>query len=155
MKDDHHWMRRALDLARQAADAGEVPVGAVLVRGGELIGSGYNQVERTGDPLAHAEILAIREALSGSERWALRDSTLYVTLEPCTMCVGAAILARIPRLVFGAHEPKTGACESLFSIPNEPALGHRMAVLGGIEQDRCRELLKDFFKGKRSSEDES
>jgi tRNA(adenine34) deaminase len=155
MKDDRHWMRRALELARQAADEGEVPVGAILVRAGELAGSGYNQVERTGDPLAHAEMLAFRQALSSGERRALQDCTLYVTLEPCTMCVGAAILARIPRLVFGTREPKTGACESLFSIPNEPALEHRMAVVGGVEADRCRELLQDFFKRRRSGEDHS
>ncbi len=153
MKDDRYWMLKALELAQQAAEAGEVPVGAVLVRGRELAGTGYNQVEKTGDPLAHAEIIAIREVLNSGERWALRDCTMYVTLEPCAMCVGAAILARIPRLVFGAYEPKTGACESLFSIPNEPALDHRMVVIGGVEQDRCREILQYFFRRRRTRDD--
>jgi tRNA(adenine34) deaminase len=145
-------MLKALELAQQAAEAGEVPVGAFLVRGGKVAGTGYNQSERTGDPLAHAEMVAIREVLSAGGRWVLPDCTMYVTLEPCAMCVGAAILARIPRLVFGAYEPKTGACESLFSIPNEPALDHRMVVTGGVEEERCRDVLQEFFKRRRMNE---
>lgn len=151
MANDRHWMLKALELAQQAAEAGEVPVGALLVRGEQVAGSGYNQAEATGDPLAHAEIVAIRQVLGAGGRWLLPECTLYVTLEPCAMCVGAAILARIPRLVFGAHEPKTGACESLFSIPNEPALDHRMVVVGGVERRRCREIIQEFFRRRRAN----
>ena len=120
MKDHRHWMLSALAEAKQAAEEGEVPVGAVLVSEGEVIGTGHNRTEQTGDPLAHAEMFAIRSGLKNKGRWPLRNSTLYVTLEPCAMCAGAAILARLPRLVFGVREEKTGACESVFSVKDRP-----------------------------------
>ncbi len=147
--DDQRWMLWALEEARKASHAGEIPVGAVLVRGRRIAGSGYNQVESTGDPFAHAEMVAMRNAIEAGGRWVLQECTLYVTLEPCAMCVGAAILAKIPRLVFGAHEKKTGACESVFSIPNEPTLDHRLVAIGGIEAESCRQILQEFFKKKR------
>ncbi|NIM19670.1 MAG: hypothetical protein GTO51_04745 [Candidatus Latescibacteria bacterium] len=149
MHDDRFWMQQALGEARKAFQEGEVPVGAVLVRGGALVGRGRNRVETTGDPFAHAEIVAMRGVVEKYGRWELGECTLYVTLEPCTMCVGAAILARIPRLVFGAREERTGACESVFSIPNEPALGHNLIVTGGVEEESCRRILQEFFEIRR------
>lgn len=149
MHDDHFWMRKALEEADAAFHKGEVPVGAILVRSGNVVGTGYNQVETSGDPLAHAEIIAIRDAIDKDGRWALRESTLYVTLEPCVMCIGAVILGRIPRVVFGAREEKTGACESVVSIPNEHSLAHNLVVTGGIEADRSSTLLQEFFRKRR------
>ncbi len=147
-------MRRALEEAERAFQGGEVPVGALLVRGDEIVGAGHNRVEETGCPFEHAEIIAMREAAERFGWRALSECTLYVTLEPCVMCVGAAILARIPRIIFGAREPRTGACESIFSIPNEPHLGHRLTVTGSIEEASCRKILKEFFKRRRGEERE-
>jgi tRNA(adenine34) deaminase len=149
MHDDHFWMRKALEEAEMAFHQGEVPVGAILVRAGKVVGTGYNQVETTGDPLAHAEIIAMRDAIDKDGRWALRECVLYVSLEPCVMCVGAIILGRIPRVVFGAREEKTGACESVVSIPSEHSLARDLVVTGGIEAERSSELLQEFFRKKR------
>lgn len=149
MRDDRHWMELAVEQARLALDAGEVPVGAVVVHGGAVVGAGHNRTEQTGYPFEHAEIVALWDAVGKVGARALADSVLYSTIEPCVMCIGAAILARVPRVVFGAREPKTGACESLFSIPNEPRLDHRIVVTGGVEADRCRELMQRFFREKR------
>jgi len=150
MHDDRFWMEKALEQAEKAFRMGEVPVGAVLVRTGVIAGSGHNQVEASGDPFAHAELIAMREVLERDGRWALRECTMYVSLEPCVMCIGAVILARIPRLVFGAHEGKTGACESVLSIPNEHALAGELVVTGGVEAARSKEMLQEFFRTRRN-----
>lgn len=153
MHNDSFWMTRALEEAEKALEAGEVPVGAVVVRNDVIIGAGHNRVEETGFPFEHAEVVAMWDGVQRFDRWVLGECSLYVTVEPCVMCVGAVILARIPRVVFGAREPKTGACESIFSIPTEPCLEHRMAVIGGVEGDRCRALLQDFFRSRRADPD--
>lgn len=141
---DEEYMRMALSLAQEAAAEGEVPVGAVLVRGGRVIGSGRNRREGDKNALAHAEIEAIREACAAAGGWRLTDSTLYVTLEPCPMCAGAIINARIDRVVFGAADAKAGSCGSvvdLFSLP----YNHRPAVTAGILEEDCAGLLRQFF----------
>ncbi len=150
MTDDCSWMRLAIGEAEAAFEQGEVPVGAVVVRSGEVLGRGHNRVEQTGYPFEHAEVVAMWDAVERHARWALAESTLYVTVEPCVMCVGALLLSRIPRVVFGAREPRTGACESVFSIPNEPALGHRMVVIGGVEAADCAALMQRFFDERRA-----
>ncbi|MFH1755761.1 MAG: tRNA adenosine(34) deaminase TadA [Candidatus Latescibacterota bacterium] len=149
VRDDHFWMRRAFAEAQKAFGEGEVPVGAVLVRAGNVVAAGHNQVETSGDPFAHAEIVAMRHVVERAGRWVLQECTLYVTLEPCVMCVGAAVLARVPRLVFGAREEKTGACESAIAIPNDAALAANLVVTGGIEAERCKEILQEFFRKRR------
>jgi tRNA(adenine34) deaminase len=149
MGDDARWMRDALTEAEAAFAAGEVPVGSVVVLGGAVVGRGHNRVVRTGYPFEHAEVVALWDAVGNVGARALEQAVLYATVEPCVMCIGAAILARVPRVVFGAREPKTGACESVFSIPNEPALGHAIVVTGGVEETRCRELMQRFFAQRR------
>jgi tRNA(adenine34) deaminase len=153
MHDDGFWMQRALQEAERAFRKGEVPVGAVLVRAGRVAGTGYNQVETSGNPFAHAEMIAMQDVVGQFGRWALRECTMYVSLEPCVMCIGAVILARIPRLVFGARETKTGACESVISIPNERTLAHGLVVTGGVEAKRSGEILQEFFKTRREGQD--
>ena len=149
LESDHYFMGLALDEAGQAFLKGEVPVGAVLVRDGKVLGRGFNGTEGDRDPTAHAEIVAIRAASSATGSWRLLDSTLYVTLEPCTMCIGAAILARVDRLVFGAFDPKSGAVGSLFNIASDERLNHRIDVLSGVRGAECSKLLKRFFKDLR------
>jgi tRNA(adenine34) deaminase len=144
-------MGEALAEAEKALAFGDVPVGAVVVRRGEIVGRGHNRVEQKGFPFEHAEVVAMWDAVANTDRWALADSTLYVTIEPCVMCVGAVLLARLPRLVYGAPEPKTGACESILAVPNEPRLQHRLAVLGGVEADRCRALIQQAFRERRGA----
>ena len=145
------WLRLALDEARSAGAGGDVPVGAVIVRDGVVIGRGQNRVERLRDPTAHAEMLAIREAsvVLGYER--LAGATLYVTLEPCAMCAGAIVLARLERLVYGADDPKTGACGSLRDIVRDSRLNHQVVVTRGVLAETCSGLLKDFFRAKRGA----
>ena len=142
-------MREALREAERGFEKGEVPVGAVVVLRGEIVGRGHNRTEEKWIPFEHAEIVAMWEAVGKVGAHALADAVLYSTIEPCVMCTGAALLARIPRVVFGAREPRTGACESVFSIPNEPSLDHRMVVIGGIEEERCRALMQRFFRDRR------
>ena len=142
-------MRVALEEARAAFSQGEVPIGAVVVLGDEAIGRGHNQTEQSGQPFEHAEIRALWDATRSVGARALEQAVLYSTIEPCVMCIGAVILARIPRVVFGAREPRTGACESIFDIPNEPRLMQRIAVIGGIEEAACRELMQRFFEQRR------
>jgi tRNA(adenine34) deaminase len=154
MHGEKHWMGKALEEARLALEAGEVPVGAVVVSRGKIIGAGHNRTEHTGRPFEHAEMIAMREAVGALDAKALTECVLYSTIEPCVMCIGAALLARIPRVVFGAREPKTGACESVFSIPNEPALEHSIVVTGGVESQRAMELMQTFFRGRRGRDDE-
>jgi tRNA(adenine34) deaminase len=143
-------MREALALADMAALSGEVPVGALIVdANGEVVGTGRNRREQAQDPTAHAEILAIREAAEKTGAWRLAGCTLYVTLEPCAMCAGAAVLARIERLVFGASDPKGGFCGSLGDLTRDPRLNHRLEVRGGVLADEAGARLKSFFAGLR------
>lgn len=146
---DRDYMRLALEQARKASAQGEVPIGAVLVRDRQVLAQAHNFRETWQDPTAHAEIIAIREAATQSGSWRLTDTTLYVTLEPCAMCIGAIILARIPRLVFGAMDPKAGACGSIVDLPAERKLNHRVEVIGGVLEQESQELLQTFFKSLR------
>ena len=149
---DAHWMRQALAEAMRARAEEEVPVGALIVRDGFVIGRGANATERLQDPTAHAEMLAIRQAVATAESRRLLDATLYVTLEPCAMCAGAVVLARIPRLVFGAFDPKSGACGSLRNVVQDSRLNHVCTVEGGVLDEECADLLKQFFAQLRSAE---
>lgn len=142
-------MQEALALARQAAAAGEVPVGAVVVKQGEIVGSGYNRPVSSHDPSAHAEIMAMREAASQLGNYRLTDCELYVTIEPCVMCVGAILHARIARLVYGAADPKTGACGSVVNLFAEARLNHHTTVAGGVLSEAAAGLLQDFFAARR------
>ena len=138
-------MSEALKEARKAEKRGEVPVGAVVVHEGEVIARGYNRKESASDPTAHAEVVAITRAAKKLKRWRLAGTTLYVTLEPCLMCMGAIVQARIPRLVFASLDPKAGACGSLYDISNDRRLNHRVHVTRGVAEEESRELLKEFF----------
>jgi tRNA(adenine34) deaminase len=146
---DAHFMAQALECARRAGREGEVPVGAVLIAGDDVIGQGWNQPVATHDPTAHAEILALRAGAKHQGNYRLSDCTLYVTLEPCTMCMGALLNARVARLVFGAWDLKAGACGSVLDLPREPRLNHRMDVFGGVMIDEAAALLKQFFESRR------
>jgi tRNA(adenine34) deaminase len=142
-------MARALELAREAAALGEVPVGAVVVHDGLVVGEGMNRREIDRDPLAHAEILALARAAKTLGRWRLSGTTMFVTLEPCFMCAGALVNARVDRLVYGAADPKAGAVCSLGAVCNDARLNHRLEVVAGVEGAACAELLKGFFKDLR------
>jgi tRNA(adenine34) deaminase len=146
---DLSFMQRALELAQAAALLDEVPVGAVLVVDGAVVGEGHNERELANDPTAHAEMLAIARAAKKLERWRLSGSTLYVTLEPCPMCAGALVNARIDRLVYGADDPKAGAVRTLYTIADDPRLNHRVAIESGVLAAESGELLRAFFKAKR------
>ncbi len=146
---DEQYMRRAIQLAGQGEQLGEIPVGAVIVCGGEIIGEGFNQPITSHDPTAHAEVVALRAAANRIENYRLVDSTLYVTLEPCTMCVGALIHARIARLVFGTTEPKAGAVVSQSQLLNASYFNHRMSMQGGVLAEICQHQLSDFFRRRR------
>ena len=148
-------MRAALREARASAGADEVPVGCVVVHGGMIVGRGHNQVESLNDATAHDEILAIGAASNALESWRLNDCTLYVTLEPCAMCAGAMVLARVGRLVYGADDPKAGACGSVLDVIHEPRLNHRVEVTAGVLADECGRLLKEFFARKRRQVEEN
>ena len=149
MMDDHIYMHRALELAGEAAAAGEVPVGAVLVRDGEIIGEGFNRPISACDPTAHAEIVALRAGAARLGNYRLLDTTLYVTLEPCVMCAGAIVHARVARLVFGAEDPKTGAAGSVFDVFAPGRGNHRVEVNGGVLAAECGALLTEFFRQRR------
>jgi tRNA(adenine34) deaminase len=153
--DDAHWMSVALAEAAAAAARGEVPVGAVIVEGDELLASAGNEREATQDPTAHAEIVAIRRAAQKRGSWRLGGATLYVTLEPCPMCAGAIVLARIARLVYGAADPKAGAVETLFRLADDPRLNHRVAITAGVAAEEAGALLKAFFRARRPRGGES
>ena len=146
---DAAFMRLAVEEARRALAHDDVPVGAVVVAGGEVVASGRNERERLGDPTAHAEILALRAAAAALGAWRLLGTTLYVTLEPCAMCAGAIVLARVPRVVFGTADPKAGAAGSVLDVLAEPRLNHRPEVAGGVLAGECAALLRDFFAMKR------
>ncbi len=144
-------MREALTLARSAWDLGEVPVGAVVVKDGEIIGRGFNRSIISNDPTTHAEIVALRDAALYLKNYRLTDCELYVTLEPCVMCVGAMLHARLTRIVFGAHDPKTGACGSVIDLPAEKKLNHHATIEGGVLAEECSQLLKAFFAERRKA----
>lgn len=144
-------MRSAIEEARAAAAKAEVPIGAVIVKNDQVVVRAHNLRESAQDPTAHAELLAIKEAAAKEGSWRLTDATMYVTLEPCIMCVGAILLARIPRLVFGARDEKAGAAGSLYDIPKDKRLSHRMTVVGGILERECADLLTTFFKELRKA----
>ncbi|MFW2405316.1 MAG: tRNA adenosine(34) deaminase TadA [Gammaproteobacteria bacterium] len=147
---DERWMRRALELAAVAAELGEVPVGAVLVRGDEVLAEGWNCPIGESDPTAHAEIRALRAAGQAVGNYRLLDTTLYVTMEPCPMCAGALVHARVSRLVFGAPDPRAGAAGTIFDLVRFPALNHQLEVSGGVLADECRGVLQAFFRARRS-----
>jgi len=146
---DVEWMSRALALAREAALAGEVPVGAVLVRGDDVLAESHNLTVTEADPTTHAEVVAIRRAAAAVGDWRLLDTTLYVTLEPCAMCAGAIVLARIPRVVFGARDPKAGMVGSLGNLLQDSRLNHRCEVTEGVLAEEAGTLLRDFFRERR------
>ena len=146
---DEAYMRRALDLARHAEQAGEVPVGALVVLNDEVIGEGWNQPIVSHDPTAHAEIVAMRAAAAHIKNYRLADTTLYVSLEPCAMCAGAIVQARIVRVVYGAADPKAGAAGSVFNLLESASLNHRAQVTGGVLAEDCRQGLKAFFQARR------
>lgn len=146
---DVRLMSRALDEARLAIDHGDVPIGAVLARGEEVIATARNERELQRDPTAHAEILALRAGSQQLGGWRLPETTLYVTLEPCAMCAGAIVLARVPRVVYAASDPKAGACGSVLDVVGEPRLNHRPEVVGGVLEHPAAELLRAFFRERR------
>ena len=147
---DEQWMRAAIDEAKLAEGKGEVPVGAVIVHDGAIIGRGHNLRELSQDPTTHAEMIAIREAARALGSWRLIDTTLYVTLEPCPMCAGALVNARVPRVVWGCNDPKAGATETLYTIGSDPRLNHRFECVPGVLGDECSALLTGFFTAIRS-----
>ena len=149
--NDETFMREALTLAAYAGVRGEVPVGAVLVRNGEIIGRGFNQPITSNDPTSHAEIVALRDASQHLKNYRLLDCELYVTLEPCMMCVGAMLHARLKRVVFGASDPKTGACGSVINLPAEEKLNHHAVFVGGVLVEECSTMLKAFFQSRRNA----
>jgi tRNA(adenine34) deaminase len=142
-------MTIALNEARAAADHDDVPIGAVIARGDEVVAQAGNERELRKDPTAHAEVLALRAAAAALGGWRLPDTTLYVTLEPCAMCAGAIVLARVPEVVYGAADPKAGAAGSVMNLLDHPALNHRPAVVDGVRRDECAELLARFFRQRR------
>jgi len=150
-EDDEYFMRLALREAERARELGDVPIGAVVERAGEVVAVGRNERELRGDPTAHAEILALREAARVGGSWRVLDATLYVTLEPCAMCAGAIVLARVGRVVYGASDPKAGAAGSVLDVLGEPRLNHRPEVVGGVLGEECGELLSEFFASRRAA----
>jgi tRNA(adenine34) deaminase len=148
---DEQFMRAALEEARRALGHDDVPVGAVVVVDGEVIASGHNERELRGDPTAHAEIIALRAAAAHVGSWRVLDATLYVTLEPCTMCAGAIVLARLPRVIYGTADPKAGAAGSVIDVLAEPRFNHRPEVEAGVLQAECAGLLVDFFAARRGA----
>ena len=148
-KEDERFMQAAIAAARIAEDNGDVPIGAVIVHQGRIIAKAYNQREQLQDPTAHAEIIALTQAAAFLENWHLNGCTIYVTLEPCPMCAGALVLARIDRLVYGCDDPKAGACGSLYNIVTDGRLNHRLEVTSGVLEDQCREQLQEFFARRR------
>ncbi|MEX0822563.1 MAG: tRNA adenosine(34) deaminase TadA, partial [Rhodothermales bacterium] len=149
LEPDRRWMKLALKEAEHAYDEGEVPIGAVVVHAGEVVGRGHNMVERLQDPTAHAEIIAITAACETLSTKVLRGCTVYVTIEPCPMCSGALVWAKVDRLVFGAFDDKAGAASTLFDIPRDKRLNHQMEVVSGLESDQAAGLMQAFFRERR------
>jgi tRNA(adenine34) deaminase len=150
---DERFMRVAIESAKIAEDNGDVPIGAVVVHEGQIIAKAYNQREQLNDPTAHAEIIALTQAAAALESWRLHVCTMYVTLEPCPMCAGALVLARMDRLVYGCDDPKTGACKSLYNIVQDERLNHRLDVTSGVLEEECSKLLQNFFQFRRIEKD--
>lgn len=148
-QDDIRFMRLALEEAGLAFDEGEVPVGAVLVKGGNIIAGAHNNRESSNDPTGHAEIIALRQGAGGSERWRLTDATLYVTKEPCIMCAGAMMNARLGRLVYGCRDEKGGAVDSLYNLLSDKRLNHQVEIISDVLAEECAEILKRFFQERR------
>lgn len=148
-QDDAAWMEQALEQARLAAQAGEVPVGALVIKDGEIIGKGHNRNLLDHDPTAHAEIVALRDAAKHVGNHRLGGCIVYATIEPCAMCAGALIHARVARLVYGASDPKAGAAGSVLQVLNHPGLNHKMEITAGVLVEKCSEILQDFFRRKR------
>ncbi len=146
---DAYFMQLALREARRACEHDDVPIGAVLVRDAEVVAAAHNERELRQDPTAHAEIIALRAAAAEAGSWRVLDAVMYVTLEPCAMCAGAVVLARLPRLVYGASDPKAGACGSVLNVLSEPRLNHRPEVAGGLLAEECGALLSEFFTSRR------
>jgi len=153
MKSHEFWMQKALRLAQKAASRGEVPVGAVIVRGDEQVSSASNRREEWHTPLGHAELIALQRASQSLKAWRLLDCTLYVTLEPCVMCAGALVQARVDRVIYGATDPKGGGMKSLYQIGTDPRLNHRLELIGGVLEQECSQILKDFFKIRRQQQE--
>jgi tRNA(adenine34) deaminase len=151
-KEDQRFMRAAIDAAEIAEENGDVPIGAVIVCENRIIARAYNQREQLADPTAHAEIIALTQAAASFENWRLHGCTIYVTLEPCPMCAGALVLARLDRLVFGCEDPKTGACGSLYNIVEDKRLNHRLNVTSGVLAQECSGQLQSFFRQRRIEE---
>lgn len=149
MNVDEHHMRTALDEARRAAEHDDVPVGAVVVLDDEVVAAAHNTRELSGDPTAHAEVLALRAAAASAGTWKLEGVTLYSTVEPCPMCAGALVAARVKRLVYGAPDIRCGAAWSIYNIPQDPRLFHRCEITAGVLEDQCAQLVQDFFAAKR------
>jgi len=152
-ESDDNYMKLAIEQAGIAQENGDVPIGAVIVYENRIIARAYNQREQLADPTAHAEIIALTQAAAFLESWRLHGCTIYVTLEPCPMCAGALVLARLDRLVFGCDDPKSGACGSLYNIVEDERLNHRLKVTAGVLAERCSEQLQSFFKLRRSKND--
>jgi tRNA(adenine34) deaminase len=152
LSEDEQYMREALAQARLAWERGEVPVGAVVVLHGTVIGEGFNQPISAHDPTAHAEVAAIRDAATRLGNYRLTGATMYVTIEPCQMCVGALVHARVARVVYGAPEPKAGAIESAMRAHEHPSLNHRVVAVGGVLEDECRAMMQEFFERRRKAD---
>ena len=150
--NDEYYMKEALKAAQDAYDAGEVPIGAVIVHNGEIIGRGFNRRNTEDNPLCHAEIIAINEAAHFMGDWRIEECTMYVTVEPCPMCAGAIVQARIPRVVYGAKNPKAGCAGSVLDVLNEPKLNHQVDVTEGVLKEECAAMMKEFFKRFRKKE---
>jgi tRNA(adenine34) deaminase len=148
-KEDQHFMKLAIEQAGIAEENGDVPIGAVIVYQGQIIGKAYNQREQLKDPTAHAEIIALTQAAAFLESWRLNGCTMYVTLEPCPMCAGALVLSRMDRLVYGCNDPKSGACGSLYNIVADERLNHRLEVTAGVLEEECKKQLQNFFQQRR------
>ena len=146
---DEYFMRLAIREAERALEHDDVPIGAVIVRDGEVIGAGHNEREERADPTAHAEMIALREAARSLQSWRVLDAVMYVTVEPCAMCAGAIVLARLPRVIYGTTDPKAGAAGSVFDILREPRLNHNPQVAGGLLAEDCADLLRAFFAPRR------
>lgn len=151
--DHKDYMARALELAAQAAEHGDVPVGCVIVKDGKIVGEGRNRREEHGDATAHAELEAIRDACARLGSWRLHGCTLYVTLEPCPMCAGAMVMACLDRCYFGARDARQGCCESVYALPGDPAFYHRLPCVGGLMEEEAAALLRRFFQARRSTEE--
>jgi len=154
LTDDQCFMKAAIQAAKIAEENGDVPIGAVIVHNNQVIAKAYNQREQLQDPTAHAEIIALTQAAAALENWHLNGCTMYVTLEPCPMCAGALVLARIDRLVYGCDDPKTGAVKSLYNITRDSRLNHRLEVTSGVLADECSQILQEFFARRREENDQ-